>query len=336
MKRGLFCRTLIGLAAVCCFCVPANCTAGEELTKYGMLPVYGFDIDDGVYLAEVLYENQNIRGIQAELTVKNGEMQAEVTFSGTDFLRVFCGDAASAWDADMEEYLEPEAGKDDSQICTLPVAALDKELHYAAFSDQVNDWIDIPMVFDASSLPGAALKVNLPDYDKIQAALGAYEESADENAAKAEAKKPFDPVTVDMEDGEYSIQADIFGGSGKAYVSSPLLLMIREGKAYARLEWSSDNYDYMIVGGEKYLPANKEGNSVFEVPIACMDGDMYVIADTTAMGSPHEVSYVLNFYSDTIGSKSQMPQEAAKRVLVIALIIIVGGGILSHYCRKRY
>ena len=43
-----------------------------------------------------------------------------------------------------------------------------------------------------------------------------------------------------------------------------------------------------------------------------MDEPVSVIADTTAMGSPHEVEYTLLFYSDSIGSKGQLPQEAAK------------------------
>ena len=43
-------------------------------------------------------------------------------------------------------------------------------------------------------------------------------------------------------------------------------------------------------------------------------------------GYPHEINYTLTFYSDSIGSKSQMPQEAAKRVVAVALVIIVGVG----------
>lgn len=36
-----------------------------------------------------------------------------------------------------------------------------------------------------------------------------------------------------------------------------------------------------------------------------MDEALPVIADTTAMGAPHEIDYNLTFYSDSIGSKSQ-------------------------------
>ena len=143
-------------------------------------------------------------------------------------------------------------------------------------------------------------------------------------------------VKTDLEDGEYSIQVELEGGSGKASVSSPTLMLVKEGKMYARLQWSSSNYDYMIVDGEKYLPVNEEGaNSEFEIPVTALDEGMPVIADTTAMGAPHEINYTLTFYSESIGSKSQMPQEAAKRVVAVALVIIVGGGILNYFVNKR-
>ena len=93
---------------------------------------------------------------------------------------------------------------------------------------------------------------------------------------------------------------------------------------------------YQIVDGKKYLPVNEEGtNSEFQIPVTIMDESMPVIADTTAMGTPHEINYTLTFYSDSIGSKSQMPQEAAKRVVAVALVIIVGGGILNYFVNKR-
>ena len=143
-------------------------------------------------------------------------------------------------------------------------------------------------------------------------------------------------VEFDKEDGEYSIQVDLEGGSGKASVTSPTILTVKDGQAYAQIQWSSSNYDYMIVDGEKYLPTNEEGmNSVFEIPILTLDEAMPVIADTTAMGAPHEIEYTLTFYSDSIGSKSQLPQEAAKRVVGVAMVIIVGGGILNYFVNKR-
>lgn len=149
----------------------------------------------------------------------------------------------------------------------------------------------------------------------------------------AEETKGFE---TDLEDGEYSIQVDLEGGSGKASVTSPTLMIVKNGQMYAQLQWSSSNYDYMIVNGEKILNESEEGrNSVFTVPITVLDDKMEVIADTLAMGAPHEIDYTLTFYEASIGSKGQLPQEAAKRVVAVALVIIVGGGILNYFVNKR-
>lgn len=143
-------------------------------------------------------------------------------------------------------------------------------------------------------------------------------------------------LETDMEDGEYSIQVNLEGGSGKASVTSPALMIVKDGRMYAQLQWSSSNYDYMIVNEEKILNESEEGrNSVFTVPVTVMDDKMEVIADTLAMGAPHEINYTLTFYEDSIGSKGQLPQEAAKRVVAVALAIIVGGGILNYFVNKR-
>lgn len=143
-------------------------------------------------------------------------------------------------------------------------------------------------------------------------------------------------IEIDLEDGEYAVEVELIGGSGKAGVSSPTLMIVEDSRAYARLIWSSSNYDYMLVNGEKYLnEAEEEANSTFTIPILAMDKPMEVVGDTLAMGTPHEVHYELTFFSDTIDSKSSLPQEAAKRVVMIALTIIVGGGILNSYVKKK-
>ena len=60
-----------------------------------------------------------------------------------------------------------------------------------------------------------------------------------------------------------------------------------------------------------------------------------VIADTTAMGNPVEISYSLTFYEGSIGDKGLIPQEAAKKVLIFALIIIVIGAIINHFVKMK-
>ena len=110
----------------------------------------------------------------------------------------------------------------------------------------------------------------------------------------------------EFQDGTYQMEVELLGGSGRASVTSPAEVEIKDGKAVATLEWSSPNYDYMVVNGEKYLPVNTEGNSVFRIPVEAFDRDITVIADTVAMSTPHEIEYTLNFHAGENG------QNAAK------------------------
>ncbi len=145
-----------------------------------------------------------------------------------------------------------------------------------------------------------------------------------------------DSTVRSLPDGEYSVQVTLTGGSGKAGVVSPTLLTVSDAGVFARIQWSSANYDYMIVDGVRYDNTAEEGAySVFLIPVTVMDTPMPVIADTTAMGAPHEIQYTLTFDYASIGEKSQLPQEAAKRVAAMAAAIIVVGGFLNHFANKR-
>ena len=145
-----------------------------------------------------------------------------------------------------------------------------------------------------------------------------------------------DGMSVDKEDGEYSIQVDLEGGSGKASVTSPTILTVEDGKAYAQIQWSSSNYDYMVVDNRKYENESaKDANSHFTIPVLDLTKELTVRADTLAMGTPHEIEYTLQFNTTSIASKSTLPQEGAKRVLMMAAVIIIGGGILNHIVNER-
>lgn len=363
MQKRYLSRVVLTVFVLASCLVPVNAWAGNidysgvsadngketfaEVTKYGMLPVYGRDVRDGIYPVEVKSGSSAFSVAGAELMVENGRMQAVLTLSGEEYLCFYMGTAKEAASSDGSAYISFSETGDGKNIYTIPVEALDRELNCAAFSKEEKKWHDNVLLFDASTLPEDALLIELPDYDAIEEAMDAWknggrQENADaspENPGESETlqnPEPVEPMSINMKDGEYAIEVDIEGGSGKAGISSPTILTVRDGKAYVRIVWSSSNYDYMIVGTEKYLNESEEDvNSSFEIPVACMDEGMPVIADTTAMGTPHEVSYTLTFYSDSIGSKSQMPQEAAKRVVIIAGIIIVGGGILNHFVNRK-
>ena len=83
---------------------------------------------------------------------------------------------------------------------------------------------------------------------------------------------------------------------------APQPLTVADGAMTAVIVWSSPNYDYMLVDGEKYLPTNTEGNSTFEIPVAALDTALAVTADTVAMSTPHEIDYTLTFDSATLAA----------------------------------
>ena len=79
-------------------------------------------------------------------------------------------------------------------------------------------------------------------------------------------------------------------------------LTVADGIMTATIVWSSPNYDYMLVDGEKYLPVNTDGNSTFEIPVAALDTALAVTADTVAMSTPHEIDYTLTFDGATLAA----------------------------------
>lgn len=329
-----------------------------DVGKYGMLPVYGRDILDGTYDVEAESSSSFFRIQNARLTAKDGELTVSMQIPSTSYEYVYMGSGEDAGAAALEDYIAPKV-KDGISEFTIPVEALDKKLVCSAFSKNRKKWYERTVVFDADSLPAESLKVTLPDYDRIEEALALYDEKngtdshkeLEEKTASENSKETADgteedlneadasslePVSSDKKDGTYSIQVSLTGGSGRASVSSPTWLIIKDHKAYARLLWSSSYYDYMIVGGKKFYNESEEGgNSTFTIPITAMDVPMQVIGDTTAMGDPIEIEYKLTFYEGSIGTRSQIPQEAAITVLIVALIIIGAGGVLNFFLKKR-
>ncbi len=130
-------------------------------------------------------------------------------------------------------------------------------------------------------------------------------------------------VQTDLEDGEYSIEVKM----------EPAVLIVRDGYAYAQIQWDSSSYDYMKVENEKYLPINEEGNSTFEIPITVFGEPMTVIGDTTAMSVPHEVEYTLTFDENSISSGGG--KVSAGKMLPGVVIGIVAIGIAIVQIKRK-
>lgn len=99
-----------------------------------------------------------------------------------------------------------------------------------------------------------------------------------------------------LADGTYNVEVSLEGGTGRATVVSPTQITVKNGKITATIIWSSSHYDYMLVGGEKYLNEAADGEgSTFTIPVDDLDQPLSVVGDTTAMSRPHEIEYTLNF-----------------------------------------
>lgn len=252
--------------------------SGEELAEAsdveeeGMTPIYAGELKDGVYSVSVDSSSSMFHITGCELTVKQGVMTAILTMSGTGYLHLFMGTGEEAVQAGEDAYIPYVENENGEHTFTVPVEALDMGINCTAFSKRKEKWYDRVLLFRADSLPQEAF--------------------ANRTAVTVE--------SLSLEEGSYTIEVQLEGGSGRAAVESPASLEIKDGKAYATIIWSSSNYDYMVVDGEKILPSNTEGNSTFEIPVAGFDQKLSVAADTTAMSTPHEIEYTFYFTSSSI------------------------------------
>lgn len=240
-------------------------------------------LEDGVYSADfdtdstMFHVNESCDG-KGTLTVKDGKMTIHVSLVSKSIQNLFVGKAENA-QKEGAEILEPTTDSvtysdgytEEVYGFDIPVPALDKEFDVALIGKK-GKWYD-HKVSVSNPVP------------------------AEGETAALEGVTAGD---LELEDGEYTVEAVLEGGSGKASVENPVSITVKNGSVTAKLVWSSPNYDYMLVAGKKYTMTNTEGNSTFEIPVAEFDSKLEVTADTVAMSTPHEIDYTLQFDSSTI------------------------------------
>ena len=247
-------------------------TTVQDVTEEGMVPVYAGSLEDGEYPVTVECSSSMFRIESAVLTVRDGAMSAVLTMSGKSYLYVCPGTAKEAASADESAFVPFVENADGAHTFTIPVEALDAPVSCAAYSRNKELWYDRSLLFRADSLP-----------------VSAFRDGFFTTA-----------VSLGLADGRYTVAVTLAGGSGKARVQSPTVLNVRDGKCTAVIGWSSKNYDYMKVEGEKLLPVPNEDNAAFEIPVLFFDRPMAVIADSVAMSEPHEIAYTLRFDSESL------------------------------------
>lgn len=247
-------------------------TTVEEVVEAGMTPVYAADLVDGEYPVDFKCSSSMFRIESALLKVADGKMEVTLTMGSKSFLYVYPGSAEQAVSMTEDAWTAPVMLENGDMTFTIPVEALDAAVPCAAYSKNKELWYDRSLLFRADSLPMSAFREGF--------------------FATAE--------SLGIEEGRYMVAVTLAGGSGKARVQSPTVLYMEDGACTAVIGWSSKNYDYMKVAGEKYLPVPNEDNSAFRIPVLYFDRPMPVIADTVAMSEPHEISYTLLFDASSL------------------------------------
>ena len=255
----------------------------EETTKQA-------ELADGVYTAEfhtdssMFHVNEACDG-KGKLTVENGQMTIHISLASTHIVNLYVGLAEDAA-KDGAELLQPttdtvtysDGTTEEVYGFDVPVPALDEKFDLALLGTK-GKWYDH--------------KVSVTNPVEGYEEQGAGTENAGVDGTEADGNVAFE--------GTYTDEIKFEGGSGRASIQSPVTLTVgADGKMTATVEWSSPNYDYMIVDGEKLFPVNTDGNSVFEIPVSAFDTPITVIGDTVAMSKPHEIEYTLTFLSDTL------------------------------------
>ena len=304
----------------------ADMTTVEEVGFDGLIPVYAEDIENGTYKVNVESSSSMFRIQSAELNVSDSSMTVALTLGSTSYLKLFAGTAEQAAASTEDQYIGyTESG--DGVVFEVPVEALDQPFSCAAFSAKKEMWYDRSLLIRADSLPPEAVHVAIADYEQLK------KDARDRQieAQKSQSKLADLAVETDLEDGEYEVPATLEGGSGKASVASPATLIVKDGKAFARIQWSSSHYDYMLVDGIKILPEEKaspEDNSVFVIPVTSLSGPMKVIGDTTAMSTPHEVEYTLDF---------ELPGEGSgyRTIWIVLGAAVILGALLVWWIKRK-
>lgn len=240
-------------------------------------------LPDGVYTAEFSTDSSMFHVSEAcdgkgTLTVKDGVMTIHISLGSKKILNLYPGLAEDAA-KDGAVLLEPT-----TDTVTYSDGMTEEVYGFDVPVPVIGEEFDLALIGTKGKWYDHKVKVSDPvAEDSREAANGSFDMSA-------------------LADGSYTIELTMEGGSGRASIQSPTQITVADGAATAILEWSSPNYDYMLVNGEKYLPVNTEGNSVFEVPVEALDAPLTMIGDTVAMSTPHEVEYTVTFHSETLES----------------------------------
>lgn len=257
-------------------------------------------------------------GRTAVLTVKDGQMTAAFSLTGTGYDKAYMGKVEDVTDADASQ-ISGYTVQNGYYTYTVSVSELDRKLEIAMHAVKSGKWFQHTIIFYSSKEAKERIEKEenqnqgqKPDSDKNTNNSGNGKSDSDSNKNK-ENKNNSGNKTSDknntktqsgLTDGTYTPdQFSWSGGSGRlAYIACDKIT-VKKGKAYATIRFSSSSYDKVQAGGSTYANTGS-AESTFTIPIT-LNVNNTISARTVAMSAPHWVEYTIYPYLDKTGKENE-------------------------------
>ena len=275
-------------------------------------------------------------GRTAILTVKDGQMTAAFSLTGTGYDKAYMGKVEDVTDADASQ-ISGYTVQNGYYTYTVSVSALDQQLEIAMHAVKSGKWFQHTIIFYSSKEAKEKIEKEQnqnqgqkPDSDKNTNNSGNGKSDSNSNKNK-ENKNNSGNKTSDknntktqsgLTDGTYTPgQFSWSGGSGRlAYIACDKIT-VKKGKAYATIRFSSPSYDKVQAGGSTYANTGST-ESTFTIPVN-LNANNTISARTVAMSAPHWVEYTIYPYlaeagkgkdgvTKTSGQKTQEKNKKGK------------------------
>ena len=248
---------------------PVETAAATEAEETLEAPAAGAVLADGVYIADFETDSGMFKANEAcdgkgTLTVSGGQMTLHVSLASKNIVNLYVGTAEQA-QQEGAVWLEP---------------TVDTVTYSDGLSEEVYGF-DVPVEVVGQEFDLALIGKKGVWYDH-----------------KVSVQNPV------PQEGSYVCDVALEGGSGRATVESPAVIVSDGETLTATIVWSSPNYEYMLVDGVQYDPVQEEGNSTFRIPVV-LGQEMAVSASTVAMSQPHLIDYTLRFDGATLRGEGE-------------------------------
>lgn len=253
-------------AALACALTSCAREGKESMTAPPSVGAGALALEDGVYAVDfesdgAMFHVNEVYGGKGTLTVSGGRGSVRLVMPSKNICALFLGKASDA-KAEGAAVIEPTV-----ETVEYP-DGLAEEVY--AFE------LPVPALGDEFDLALIGKKGRWYDH-------------------RARLANPVPVPAPTLEPGEYRIPVALEGGTGRAKITTPAKVVYDGERYLVTVEWSSPNFDYARVGGEKYAPLPDRNNSTFELPFASLDAPVAAVFDSVAMSAPHEIEYTLVF-----------------------------------------